>query len=381
MTLPQKALRGLARGNLANMADAVVAQISAPDGPLHRIAAPPKLGPIRRTVREAGLFFITMGVIVLLFVAYQLFGTNFAEQHSQAVLSKQFAASVAGRKTPISSTSIPGSSPSTTSGQATVTKQAATPGSPSLPSVPSGQAIDHLVIPAIGVDKFVVQGTNEADLSEGPGHYPGTPLPGQDGNVAIAGHRTTFGAPFFRLGDLAVGDSIYITDLSDHTWLYKVSRANVVVSPTDVAVLDSTPFPQLTLTTCNPIFSATSRLVVFAHLVGRALPVTRPTTTKVTQLASGRPAATPVASNLAAASPVRSGAVTGFDAGGGTSKAWAPALEYGVAVLVLWLGTRIWINRTRRWNRLVAYVVGVGVCLIPLWFCFENATRLLPPSV
>ena len=363
------------------MADAVVAQIGAPSGPRHRIVTARKLGPVRRAVREAGLFFITMGVVVLLFVAYQLFGTNFAEQHSQAVLSKQFAASVAEGQTPTSSTSIPRVSPSTTSSPGMLTKQAAPAAVSSLPSVPSGRAIDHLVIPAIGVDKFVVEGTNEADLSEGPGHYSGTPLPGQDGNVAIAGHRTTFGAPFFRLGELAVGDSIYITDLSGHTWLYKVSRADVVVSPTDVAVLDSTTFPQLTLTTCNPIFSATSRLVVFARLVGQAVPVTRPTTTKVTQLASGRPAATSVATTPAGPTPARGGAVTGFDAGGGTSKAWAPAIEYGLAVMILWLGTRIWINRARRWNRLIAYTVGIGICLIPLWFCFENATRLLPPSV
>jgi sortase A len=335
----------------------------------------------RRTIREAGLFLITIGVIVLLFVAYQLFGTNFAEQHSQASLSKQFAASVAAGKSASSSTSTPEGTPSTTVNPSVAATQSAPPTSQVLPSVPSGQAIDHLVIPAIGVNKFVVEGTAEADLSEGPGHYAGTPYPGQDGNAAIAGHRTTYGAPFFRLGDLAVGDPIYITDLTGHTWIYKVVRPDVVVSPSDVAVLDPTSFPQLTLTTCNPIFSATSRLVVFARLVGQALPLSNPTKVKVTQLASGRPAPGTSRSNTVGASLGTGAAVTGFNAGGGTSKAWTPALAYGGAVLVLWLGVRLWINRTRRWHRLAAYVVGIGICLVPLWFCFENATRLLPPSV
>lgn len=311
------------------------------------------LGPLRRTVRETGLALITLGVVVLLFVGYQLVGTNITEAHDQASLARQFDAAIAAHST---STTVPAPHPRTT--QATAAPEI-------LPSVPPGGAIDHLVIPKIKLDKFVVEGTSEDSLRRGPGHYTGTPLPGQMGNAAIAGHRTTYGAPFFELNEMAAGDPIYITDLDNHTWVYKVSQPPQVVSPDDVAVLDPTPFAQLTLTTCNPRFSATSRLVVFARLVGRAMPVTAP--------APAQPVVKTIAgSDTPAPAP---------NLGHGRSSAWLPAIGYGVLVILLWAGTRIWINRTRRWHRLAAYVGGIAVCLVPLWFCFENAVLLLPQSI
>ena len=317
----------------------------------------PPLGPLRRGVREVGLGLITLGVIVLLFVAYQLLGTNITEAHNQSRLARQFAQSLHLAAGPAARAG--GSDP------ATVTAPGGASTATALPSVPPGGAVDHLVIPAIGVDKFVVEGTGEADLRRGPGHYPGTPYPGQPGNAAIAGHRTTYGAPFYRLNELAVGDPIYVTDLADHTWTYRVAQAPQVVSPDDVAVLDPTRFAQLTLTTCNPRFSATSRLVVFARLVGPARPVAVTT-------APAPPTSVP------AAPPVLAGA---DNLGHGDSGAWPPAIAYGLAVVVLWVATRLWINRTRRGHRLAAYVVGIGVCLVPLWFCFENAVLLLPQSI
>ncbi len=124
---------------------------------------------------------------------------------------------------------------------------------------------------------YVVQGVSDEDLRRGPGHYPQTALPGQVGNAAIAGHRTTYGAPFYSLNELRVGDSISLTDTAGRTFVYRVSEPPRVVSPSDVSVLDPTPFAQLTLTTCNPRFSATSRLVVFARLNNRPpLPATTP---------------------------------------------------------------------------------------------------------
>ena len=302
------------------------------------------LGPVRRTVREFGLALITLGVIVLLFVAYQLFGTNLTEARNQSQLEKQFATATAKPRPP--------------TGPANATQPDV------LPAVPPGGAIDHLVIPAIHVDKFVVEGTGEDDLRRGPGHYPGTPYPGQPGNVAIAGHRTTYGAPFFELNGLKPGDLIELTDLNDRTWDYIVSQAPVVVSPTDVAVLDATSFPQLTLTTCNPRFSASSRLVVFARLKGQAGVVKAP------------PAPDPNKLGV-----IPGDAPTRASLGSGRSSAWTPAILYGLLVVVLWAGTRLAINRTRRWPRVAAYVVGIGVCLIPLWFCFENVVLLLPQSI
>jgi sortase A len=311
-----------------------------------------RLGPVRRITREVGLALITLGVIVLLFVAYQLWGTGIAEAHSQAALKKSFNAAVAAHRAADSPTVGPAS------GTTTVRPATLASGSASPAPAPGG-ALDHLVIPRIGLDAFVVQGVGEEDLRRGPGHYPQTALPGQIGNAAIAGHRTTYGAPFYSLNELKAGDPISLTDTAGRTFVYRVSAGPRVVSPGDVSVLDATPFPQLTLTTCNPRFSATSRLVVTARLTGRApLP------------------ATPAPAQTA---PV--GVATADTLGSGEQSAWAPTLLFGGLVILLWIGTRLWINRTRKWARVAAYAVGIGVCLIPLWFLFENVVRLLPQSI
>ena len=123
----------------------------------------------------------------------------------------------------------------------------------SLPVPPPGGALDHLVIPAIGLSRYVVQGVNEGDLQMGPGHYPGTPLPGQPGNVGIAGHRTTFGAPFFRLNEVSRGDLVLLTDTSGTTWVYDVVR-QWVVDPGDTAVLDTTRAPDVDADDVQPAF-------------------------------------------------------------------------------------------------------------------------------
>ena len=303
------------------------------------------LGAWRRGIREVGLALTTLGVIVLLFVGYQLWGTGIAEAHSQANLKRGFNVAVAANRG--------GDNPA-------IGVKAA----PS-PTAATGGAIDHLVIPRIHLDVFVVQGVGENDLQRGPGHYPQTVMPGQDGNAAIAGHRTTYGAPFFSVNELKIGDSISLTDTAGRTFVYLVSERPQVVSPSDVAVLDPTPFPQLTLTTCNPRFSATSRLVIVARLAGRPpLPVTPATpATPATQVA-----------NL--------GSVAAIDTlGSGNRGAWPPAIIYGAVVALLWVAVRLLINRTRRWARAGAYVGGIAVCLVPLWFCFENVVRLLPQNI
>lgn len=296
------------------------------------------MGPVLRTVREIGLALITAGVIILLFAAYQLFGTSLTEEHHQASLKKAFAQAVANH----------GDDPTVGGSGAT---QAVDPAG----TFPGG-VLDRMVIPRISLSKYVVQGVAENDLMEGPGHYPQTVLPGEQGNSAIAGHRTTYGAPFFRLNELHVGDRILITNLAGRQFVYKVSRPPFVVSPSDVAVLDPTATAQLTLTTCNPRFSATSRLIVVAKLVGTALPVAHP-------------------AELAAAPPADN------SLGSGNNNAWPVTIGFGALVLVAWIATRLAINVTRRWWRLGAYVVGIGVCLIPLWFLFENVTRLLPQNI
>lgn len=137
-------------------------------------------------------------------------------------------------------------------------------------TVPTSSALTRMRIPRIGVDTVVVEGITVSALRAGSGHYPGTPLPGQRGNVAIAGHRTTYGAPFRDIDRLAVGDVIvFATPLGDVT--YRVSDAPFVVEPdsTDVVAPDSRNL--LTLTTCHPRSSSRLRLVVRAVLVGTGL--------------------------------------------------------------------------------------------------------------
>ncbi len=113
-----------------------------------------------------------------------------------------------------------------------------------------GKGIGYLVIPKIAVNFVVVEGVGEPQLQGGPGHYPGTSLPGQPGNAAIAGHRTTYAAPFYNLNELTPGDPIYALT-SQGLFRYNVVSQQAV-APTDVAVLDQSATPELTLTTCNP---------------------------------------------------------------------------------------------------------------------------------
>jgi sortase A len=121
-------------------------------------------------------------------------------------------------------------------------------------------------MPKIGVDRVVVEGVSVADLKKGPGHYPGTAMAGQLGNMVISGHRTTYGAPFNRLDELQVGDEIVVYDRSG-PFKYLVSEKKIV-KPTAVEVLDPTSDARLTLTTCHPKFSARERLIIVAHLEG-----------------------------------------------------------------------------------------------------------------
>lgn len=128
-----------------------------------------------------------------------------------------------------------------------------------------GEELAFLRIPAIGVDEVMFEGVGRETLKNGPGHMPGTPIPGQAGNAVVSGHRTTYGSPFFDFDLLEVGDRIEVeTTIGLH--VYEI-REIIVVEPTDVWVTDSRPGGWLTLTTCNPKFSARQRLVVFAEMV------------------------------------------------------------------------------------------------------------------
>lgn len=129
-----------------------------------------------------------------------------------------------------------------------------------------GQAYAEIIIPRMKLDMIVVEGTDTASLMKGPGHYPSSDDPwDKKGRVAIAGHRTTYEAPFWSLDKLRAGDKITLAT-EYGTFDYVVTRSQIV-PPTATEVADPTERPTLVLTTCNPRFSAAQRLVVFADRV------------------------------------------------------------------------------------------------------------------
>jgi sortase A len=130
--------------------------------------------------------------------------------------------------------------------------------------IATGDAVGTIQIPRIGNTYNVVQGTDTASLEEGPGHYPSTALPGMGETVAIAGHRTTYLAPFRFLNELHSGDRIFVTmPYGRFTYVVQYQR---IVAPTQVSVIDNVGYDRLVLSACNPLYSAAQRIIVFARL-------------------------------------------------------------------------------------------------------------------
>lgn len=121
-------------------------------------------------------------------------------------------------------------------------------------------------VPRLGLEVVLFQGVDRETLKKGPGHMPGTALPGQPGNAVISGHRTTYGRPFFDFDQLRPGDIIEI-ETAIGTHIYQLQDESFIVEPTDVWVTDDRLGGWLTLTTCHPKFSARQRLIVTAELV------------------------------------------------------------------------------------------------------------------
>ena len=135
----------------------------------------------------------------------------------------------------------------------------------------TGEAVGRLGIPSLGISSLVVQGTDVPSLEKGPGHYPSTALPGLGRTVAIAGHRTTFLAPFRHLDALRAGDRI-VLEMPYGRFVYVV-QFHRVVSPTAWWITSNAGYDRLVLSACDPLFSAAHRLVVFARLTGLPSPI------------------------------------------------------------------------------------------------------------
>lgn len=256
---------------------------------------------LARLLGAIGRTLISAGVIVLLFVAYQLWGTGVQTEQAQKNLADAFLASIdsdaaaelrslAARPTPEPvAESAPAQADSEEAEEQdqgpllVETSFSASDISPTTlaamyPDI--GEPLARVVIPAIEVDNIVVEGVRVEDLRKGPGHYDGTPMPGQRGNAAIAGHRTTYSAPFNRVDELVPGDEIKVTTALG-VYTYSVlpnegpdgeSLGYFIVTPQDTWVLGQDDRNMLTLTACHPKFSARQRIIVQAELVGEPAP-------------------------------------------------------------------------------------------------------------
>jgi sortase A len=309
-----------------------------------------------------GRVLLCLGTVILLFVAYQLWGTGIAESHSQAILSQKLDHEL--KKAGVHPGVTPTTGPHTTS--PTVSSDPA----PTTADPNDGQPVGLLQIPRIGLDKVIVEGTTTSDLRQGPGHYLGTPLPGQQGNAAIAGHRTTYGAPFYNLNELDVGDPITVTT-TQGVFTYQVTRSLVVPcgdsncnDPADQAVIAASVTPELTLTTCNPRFQSSSRLVVQAALTSAAVTPKAAAATPTTTV--------PGRHHLSAAAAAA-------DLAGGQGN-WVPALWWGCAVVAAAVLVGMVARRRRRRGRLLVYGVGTVGVLAVLFFFFGAVSPLLPAS-
>ncbi len=194
-----------------------------------------------------GIALLALGLFILGFVPYLIYTTNGQSVAAQKVLRGELTTQKTTKTT-------------TTKKVPTAIPTASWP-----KTVPLGTPLAKLSIPAAGVlNDIVVEGADELRLQEGPGHYPNTALPGQSGNVAIAGHRTTWLRPFYDLNAVKPGDQITLS-LGGTSWIYSVAWIKVV-QPSDTSVLAPTANWSLTLTTCTPLYSAAQRLIVRATL-------------------------------------------------------------------------------------------------------------------
>lgn len=206
-------------------------------------------GAVRAAARGLGELLITVGLVLLLFVAYQLVWTNFEADRAQDRVADQIREQW--------------QRPAGGTGSTTGARRA-----------DFGRGFAFLRIPRLG-ERYsvpVVEGVSLDDLARGVGHYPGTEQPGQVGNFAVAGHRATNGEPFANLDRMRAGDVVVAE--TRRRWFTYVVDSTRIVRPSDTWVLDPVPGKPaaeptealLTLTTCNPRWASTERLIVFGHL-------------------------------------------------------------------------------------------------------------------
>ena len=232
---------------------------------------------VRTLLRGTGQTLITLGVVLLLFCVYELKVTNLVTARAQEQLADDLRAQW---DAPPAAPS-PAPTPTATGGAVAVPPPTAAAPAPPVPPVELGSGLAVLRIPRLGDwndrPPVVVEGVSTADLKKGPGHIPGTALPGEVGNVVLSGHRTTYGAPFERFDELQPGDAVVVE--TRDTWFTYTVTGTRIVRPSAIEVTYPVPGDRgatptkrlLTMTTCHPRFSARQRMIVSAELTATDL--------------------------------------------------------------------------------------------------------------
>lgn len=332
---------------------------------------------VYRVLGVLGRTMITVGVILLLFVGYQLWGTGLHTRAAQASIEDQVVADVTDAASEEGGDAPPeapsGSPVSFGDGKGIGETLGLTPEEiAAFPAPENGDPVGYISIPAIDSNWWYVQGDDLAWLRDGPGHFPTTSWPGQTGNAALAGHRTTYGAPFHRIDELEPGDEILIETLQGE-FRYEIvpiselddmpiadtsdpGSAHFIVNPDDTWILDDYGDDRLTLMACHPKYSAAQRIIVVARLTGEVAETTPPSETDGPDELPSEQADPLLSSDPDAREP---------------TLLWA--LAAASVWLLAWQIGRVW--HRAKWP---AYLIGAPAFLLVLFQCFTYVERLLP---
>jgi sortase A len=378
----------------------------------------------RWVVGGIGRTLIVLGLLMFAFVAYQLWGTGIQTAQAQRTLSREFEELIAGAEptTTVSTTIAPTTSvPTPDSTLPAASTTTAAPVVPTAAPIPGmEEAVARLEIPRIGVNRIVVEGATAEALTKGPGHFAETPLPGQLGNAAVAGHRTTHLHPFFDIDELQPGDEIIVTTLNGR-YVYHVTGTEIVEPDDYAAVIPTTDVTKATLTlvSCTPRYSAKNRIVVRSELVPdqsdpltqavplapAALPddsaITLPdegpitvvdtvAATATTAAAESTTAESTTVETIVAQTPTPTSPASPTSPTAATPDAFSdgwfsdtsaipPSILWGLLLAAVAYGSYWLSHKVRR------YWVGVLSGCVPfivfLYFFYENINRLLPPNL
>lgn len=372
-----------------------------------------------RVLGAVGRAMIAAGVLLLLFVAYQLWGTGVQTNRAQTSRSEDFQSQlerVKRNQAPVDGTSTnataapstqssvlpdgqiedpglggadePGGTGTTRPKRTTTTAQLG-PGETAPPTTrgpgdesdenlaeradyrySKGQTIGVLRIPKIGSDFAMIEGVDLPLLTEGPGHFPGTAFPGQPGNAAFAGHRVTYKAPFNRIDELVPGDKIEVQTVQGKFTYEVMPQAGGlgyhIISPDDLSILHDRQDNRITLMGCHPKYDLSQRIVVTGKLVGNAADSSVKGFADTPTLPGGDGGTDFSGSGLSEATLAQ-----------GDESARLPALLFSAAALLVWLAAYL---MGRRWKKWPAYFIGLPFFLVLLWFAFDYINRSLPAA-